>query len=386
MHYLQKGDKMTKEDANISDSNRFNGDCREIIEDISSKCSDYNDNYHRMNETNQSVTKNTSIASDRADSSLEDVLTPDNDVPTFVTEILNEICDKINYCDNNNRDIPRICVHSNKEIKEYNRKTFVFDDSVLDEEENDVEELSNLPITISEFIENDFEGSLDENCNNKKKFQFPIVTAKNNSLINKYEIRAISKSSEILSPSKSEVPKRQKKFSLSSVFRKKDKSETKAPTKSKTEIEHETYDEFNPFENFSNFPSKATLSKSRRFSSAMDLSDKSASIPRTPSFKKKLANLQTETKALIRSLSFRDLSKKKEKEKLSVLKKSEWKSSLQRLVETDPGVSYDDLSFVNYDQWNTVSYNASAPKKKDIHVHRTQSLMEKVGPNARVKT
>lgn len=286
-------------------------------------------------------------------------------VPVLVMDILNELLD--NVIDSN--DDSGITNESSRSTKEYYRRTFVFDDSNLDDKDSN-EDYDY--ITISQ-------ESLDEN-DNKNICTTPVI-AVNNLVINKYEIKPLSKSSETISLNNEERPKRVKKFSLSSMFRKKEKpnkDEKHTNNKSKTAIEHEDYDNFDPFQNFSSIPSKSLL-KSKKFSSAFDITEKATTgLLRTPSLKKKLANLHTETKTLFRSMSFRDISKKKEKQKLAEQKTIEWKSSLQRLVENDTGISYNDFSFVNYDQLNTVTYSTSTPDKKQANVHRTQSMVEKV--------
>lgn len=370
--------------------------------------------------TTNAIIKNTLLTDDCDSRESDDMETDENqrkakseeenqvqiiDVPTLVTDILNELVDRIII----NIDT-RVCEEqtstdsgfqaseptSSRSTKEFYRRTFVFDDSNLDDkefsEDEDEEEV------LDEHIEDDFlgdsreslaynfEGNLDENFNKSITTCVPTkpIIAVNNLVINKYEIKPLSKSSETISAKTEERPKRVKKFSLSSMFlRKKNKrtdGEKTSNSKSKTEIEHEDYDNFDPFQNFSSIPSKS-LSKSKKFSSAFDISEKSPATLslRTPSLKKRIANLHTETKTLFRSMSFRELSKKnKEKQKLAEQKNIEWKSSLQRLVENDTGISYNDFSFVNYDQLNTVSYSTSTPEKKQTNVYRTQSMVEKV--------
>lgn len=316
------------------------------------------------------------------------------DVPILVTDILNELVDRVidvgidssisEEQTSTDSGIQTSEPASSRSTKEFYRRTFVFDDSNLDEREFSEEEAEGTDDILGDSRESvayNLEENLDEN-DNKSVCTTPVI-AVNNLVINKYEIKPLSKSSETISVKAEERPKRVKKFSLSSMFRRKEKpsKEEKAANtnnKSKTEIEHEDYDNFDPFQNFSSSPSKSLL-KSKKFSSAFDISEKAATgVHRTPSLKKKLANLHTETKTLFRSMSFRDISKKKEKQKLAEQKHVEWKSSLQQLVENDPGISYNDFSFVNYDQLNTVSYSTSTPDKKQANVHRTQSMVEKV--------
>lgn len=114
-------------------------------------------------------------------------------------------------------------------------------------------------------------------------------------------------------------------------------------------------------------------------------SEKRVQVSRTPSFRKKLTNFlnQDAPSLLKRSFSFKDLTKRREKEKsrekLSEIKNLEWASSLQSLVESDFGISYKDLSFINYDTQNEITYRRKTSAVVSITaLHRTQSLYEKV--------
>lgn len=317
-------------------------------------------------EPDQSVTK---AATPKCDISVEEC----DDVNGFVVGILNDICDRITGEDELEVQNNAINLLKNeRDRKEFNRKTFVFDDSSFSDDEDNLDENCNLTlksksaeiISTNQFDEED-EYGYEEGENG-------VVDAVNHLVVPKL---VTSKSSDSIRNNLNVTPKhKEKKLSFGSFFRKKGKHKEH---KDKTKMEQETYDDFDPFENLSTSPSRSLL-KSRRYSSVSDISKASPpSLQRTPSFvKRKLASLQSETKTLIRSLSFRDLSKKKEKEKLAEMKNHEWKSSLQRLVENDTHVSYKDLSFVNYDELNTLSY-VSAPKGGSIH--RTQSMVEKVG-------
>ncbi|KAF5299056.1 hypothetical protein FQA39_LY11602 [Lamprigera yunnana] len=113
--------------------------------------------------------------------------------------------------------------------------------------------------------------------------------------------------------------------------------------------------------------------------------DKTTRLTRTPSLRKKLSNFISKDAPgfLRRSFSFKDLSKNREKEKsrdkLAAMKNSEWASSLQSLVETDIGISYKDLSFINYDVQNELLSKKktsfpSALRTKGLS--RTQSFIE----------
>lgn len=114
----------------------------------------------------------------------------------------------------------------------------------------------------------------------------------------------------------------------------------------------------------------------------MELNQKSSTLHRTSSFLKKIANLGEESKNLLkRSMSVRDLSKKRHqsREKLSEEKQLEWKQSLQSLVENDISVSYNDLSFVDYDVMNSINYDNNFLRPENGgHIGRTQSMFERV--------
>lgn len=78
------------------------------------------------------------------------------------------------------------------------------------------------------------------------------------------------------------------------------------------------------------------------------------SIRKTSSIKKKISNFMSINEVsqnLSRSMSVRDIKKINNKSP-----PSEWSTSLKSLVENDIAVSYNDLSFVNYDALNTCSY------------------------------
>ncbi|XP_017785368.1 PREDICTED: uncharacterized protein LOC108568674 [Nicrophorus vespilloides] len=112
----------------------------------------------------------------------------------------------------------------------------------------------------------------------------------------------------------------------------------------------------------------------RMYASAVDISNKP--LKRSSSFLKKKI-LSEGAQFLKRSFSFRDYNKKREidksREKLSENKNREWAQSLQSLVEIDNAVSYNDLSFVNYDALNNCSYNDNEKDRNKIW--RTQSMV-----------
>lgn len=103
--------------------------------------------------------------------------------------------------------------------------------------------------------------------------------------------------------------------------------------------------------------------------------DKSKLQRKPSSLLQKFNEIQNETSKFIkRSFSFKEIVKKKEKErsreKLSELKTKEWAKSYQSLIENDISVKYDDMSFINYDEFNEVQYRSS----KNKNLKRTQSL------------
>lgn len=120
----------------------------------------------------------------------------------------------------------------------------------------------------------------------------------------------------------------------------------------------------------------------KKLTKVVTIKEKSAAVSRSSSFRKKLSNfINKDAPGLLRrSLSFKDISKKREKDKsrskLSESKNLEWASSLQSLVETDIGISYKDLSFINYDVQNEITYQK--PNQHLNIVHRAKSFQEKV--------
>lgn len=303
-----------------------------------------------------------------------DIIVQECDVDDFITGILHEICDRVAEDESTIENNVINLLRNRRDRKEFHRKTFVFDDSSFSDNEDNLDENCNLTLKSksAEIISTSHPFDEEEEiCYHEEEEE------EERSVLDTVNVHLVvpklmtSKSTDAIRQHFNVTPKREKKRSFSSFFRKKDKHKDSKDNK----MEHETYDDFDPFENLSPSPTKSLL-KSRRYSSVSDIT-KSSTLQRTPSFvKRKLASLQSETKTLIRSLSFRDLSKKKEKDKLAEIKNVQWKSSLQRLVENDTHVSYKDLSFVNYDELNTLSYD-NVPKK-EVSIHRTQSMVEKV--------
>lgn len=103
-----------------------------------------------------------------------------------------------------------------------------------------------------------------------------------------------------------------------------------------------------------------------------------ASIKKTSSIKKKISSLMSMnevTDNLSRSVSVRDIQKKIVKSNSG----GDWQygSSFMSLVETDLGVSYQDMSFVDYDALNLCSYKdvkASSRAPSVTSFTRTQSM------------
>lgn len=170
--------------------------------------------------------------------------------------------------------------------------------------------------------------------------------------------------------------KKKKKLSFSFLTRK-HKSKDSEPA----DQHPENYDTFDPNAKVS-IARANTLGWSRKFSSAMELNQKPSTLHRTSSFLKKIVHIGEESKNLLkRSMSVRDLSKKKHRsrEKLSEEKQLEWKQSLQSLVENDVSVSYHDLSFVDYDVMNDINYDDNFLRPDNGgHIGRTQSMFERV--------
>lgn len=264
-------------------------------------------------------------------------------------EILDELCERIVLfvCDNEFSDC------SDDDVRDYavreeldkktNRRSYVITDD------------QNVPFLYSLKSRNrdslysvrEYDEDLDENENSVKYDSANVTETVNTRLIESYE------------DSRLKIPddKRRRKFSFNSFFHRK-KSETAEK------------------------PAKETknLLKSKKYASALDVREKTK-ISRTPSLiKKKISEIQSDaTKLLKRSLSFREITKKREKEKLTEMKNKEWARSFQSLVESGTINERGDLSFVNYDKFNTVNYEL--PKTDNKNLKRTQSLNVHVSRN-----
>lgn len=260
------------------------------------------------------------------------------------SEILEELCEQIvSYgCDKkecsdcNDDDIVEDHSPKKESEKKANRRSYVITDE------------QNVPFLYSLNSRNrdslysvrEYDEDLDENENSIKYDSANVTEAVNTSLIQSYE------------DSRLKIPddKRRRKFSFNSFFHKKKSEPAEKPAK-------ET----------------KNLLKTKKYASALDVREK-PKISRTPSsIKKKISEIQSDaTKLLKRSLSFREITKKREKEKLTEMKNKEWARSFQSLVESGTLNERGDLSFVNYDKFNTVNYEL--PKTDNKNLKRTQSL------------
>ncbi|KAL3280750.1 hypothetical protein HHI36_003985, partial [Cryptolaemus montrouzieri] len=149
--------------------------------------------------------------------------------------------------------------------------------------------------------------------------------------------------------------KRKNRLSFSSIFKKK---VIPRISEDKYEIpENETCDNF--FESAEEISQRRdSLRLSQKFHSALEIGATRNSLHRTPSFFKKILHFGEDSKALLkRSFSVRDIAKRdKSREDLTKSKLDEWKQSLKSLTESDINVSYQDLSYVDYDIHNDINY------------------------------
>lgn len=184
-----------------------------------------------------------------------------------------------------------------------------------------------------------------------------------------YTIQSIHK--EAVKPK--EKPKK-KKISFNSIFNRKDKTKSKVTAKE----EEETHDNLPQLPIFRS----NNLVSSKKYASALELRQKPQTLQRSNSLIRKLVNIGTDSIFVKKSLSFHE-SKKPDKEptreQISKQKLQEWRQSLQSLVENDTSVSYDDLSYVDYDVLNSIKYETASLKPnnfKNDHLGRTQSMIE----------
>lgn len=148
-----------------------------------------------------------------------------------------------------------------------------------------------------------------------------------------------------------EKKKRKNKLSFSSVLRKKIIPRI---YETKQLENHESYDEFDPQDDVPSDDMRSSLRMSKKFHSAMEIRENG--LNRSSSFMKKLKTIGYDSKSLLkRSFSFRDFTRSN-KEVTGKTKYDEWRQSLKSLTENDPNVSYEDLSYVDYDIHNDINY------------------------------
>lgn len=238
---------------------------------------------------------------------------------------------------------------------------------ILVEKMSDNREISKLKIVediLSDVINAAlFEAELGTSAENHEGNKFTTIVVENWDHCNPVECQNSfvgARSEE--QKSSLQAKKKKKKLSFSSIFSFSKKNQ-------KTEENEEEYDKFSH-----TLPNFQPLSKSRKFSSAVEL----RSDTKKPSILKRSSTF------LRRSLSFRDVRKKDKtiREVVGEKKVLEWRQSLQSLVENDFSVSYNDLSFINYDALNEFNYKETVqlkPGRSEMNfVGRTQSLREKV--------
>lgn len=293
-----------------------------------------------------------------------------------INDLILEICDRaVNIAEE--KLIMTRSINNNNSTEMASRKmntsSSIFDSDYGFNRNNDVVECCNTYVgklsrrSVSMCVVNYV---TDENDNNRYNGSFDSekIDVKYSNQINK---------SSTLDKNALKTVKKKKKISFTSLFSRKDKHKTKE----KYDEEHsEAYDYFDSTANNGPvFNATATLDKSKKYASTSELYQKTAStLTRTPSFIKKFTNFGE----LKRSISFRDSKRSNQvqiREKYGEERNSKWRESLQSLVETDPSVSYSDLSFVDYDPLNN-NYLQEAHFSETNHlpVGRTQSNSEKV--------
>ncbi|XP_072388521.1 uncharacterized protein [Diabrotica undecimpunctata] len=289
-----------------------------------------------------------------------------NTIEEFIQCILNDIFENAFNTAEPNTVMTRKTSLSfqEKQTRDLNRRV-----SILDDDENVVEVRNNYVNLHRRAISETFTGTnyvIDVNENN----DYTKDNKQNN------------KSIALEPPVVKEKEKKKKRISFNSLFGKKDKK-----TKESKEEEEKQ-------DNLAQLPvfTSNSLGKSKKYASAVELNQHShkSMLQRTPSFFRKLIHIgEDPANAIKRSLSFREVTKKPTKsssrEKLTEKKNQEWRQSLQSLVETDISVSYNDLSFVNYDALNDIQYEPVSLKAGGSgskgYIGRTQSMIEKRSPN-----
>ncbi|KRT86398.1 hypothetical protein AMK59_1206, partial [Oryctes borbonicus] len=274
----------------------------------------------------------------------------------FITGILHEIFSAVVIDDNNSEnsdsafmgtdETDSMCKEivgrrkpsnpDEKKIKSAHRKTCIADDVALNPNFN-MRESSRRDSLYS--VE-EFDEELDENENHNKS----SVQAINQVLVNQ-----IASNNFV-----NQHPKVKKKNSFfNSLFGRSKKDKKTDSTKSKG------------------------LQASRKYNSTFELSQRL--LEKSPScIRKSVKHVMNKDvpNLLKRSFSFRGGERKKDKQisrgKLTEMKNLEWARSLQSLMENDNCVSYDDMSFINYDTLNTLTYDKPRPA---LNLHRTQSLI-----------
>ncbi|XP_015835650.1 pleckstrin homology domain-containing family G member 5 isoform X2 [Tribolium castaneum] len=238
-----------------------------------------------------------------------------SDVESFVRELIREICERV--CEVMPRD--RQILADERSLRKNHRRISIVDDELVS---------SQLKPALNLVDEND------------------------NSVC------------EAVNPEIDRKPKRKKKLSFSFL---------RKVSRDSEDHHEETYDQFDPHAKI------ATLRKSKKYSSAVELNqNKGTKLTRTTSLLKKLG--QESKNFLKRSVSVRELTRRSRERLISEEKESEWKQSLQSLVETDVSVSYNDLSYVDYDALNNIQYDYLPDK---ANIGRTQSMYEKRSPEFR---
>ncbi|KAF2904533.1 hypothetical protein ILUMI_01642, partial [Ignelater luminosus] len=253
----------------------------------------------------------------------------------------------------------------NKKRKVLHRTTHIFLDSDSSfQEDDDTDVFDSKRDSLYSLEEHDEDPDIFEEVNKKNKIERKAAQAINNKLINR---------------SKSDIPIRDKNAKSSifgSVFKKKSKKDADG-------VDYVISDTKNSKKQFQEINPKKHSNRAFDNSSPVNIKENKTNLSRTPSLRKKLTNFLNKDapNLLKRSFSFKDLSKRREKEKsrekLSEMKNLEWASSLQSLVETDIGISYNDLSFINYDVQNEITYKKVRMKTAPARIlQRAQSLHE----------
>ncbi|XP_063917927.1 pleckstrin homology domain-containing family G member 5-like isoform X1 [Zophobas morio] len=266
-----------------------------------------------------------------------------SDVETFVEELIREICDRA-VCLVQGEVMPRDrqIRADERSLKKHNRRTTIVDNELINDERP-----VDRRTPVNGIVEPRKLSLVDENDNSVCETVNPLIGA-----------NLERKSS-----------RRRKTLSFS--FLKKNKSK-----EGDSEQHPENYDDFDPHAKISG------LRLSKKYSSAVELNQKPTKLHRTTSLIKKIG--EESKNFLKRSMSVRDLRKKdRSREKLSEEKELEWKQSLQSLVENDVSVSYNDLSFVDYDVMNDIRYDDDYLVPEKGCIGRTQSMYEKRSPEFR---